>query len=331
MNKVVLGVTACALLAWPGMHAASAANALSFGSVVTSTAKSCDSFSPALAADGNQYTSFGDCNGLQGKLKKKVSMGLGRILGGPEGAQVQDLPTSGLLDYGNRAAGQKPSSALVVGSRLYIWVRNQKSGGKEARLKYSDDFTKASDSKWTFAPWTLTQFGYPVFVQGAPGPYAYIVAHDSNSAYKPADRYVLLRAPLDRLLDQKAYEYFSGTASAPAWSTSYAARSPVFSASGQAYRSGMSYSQARGRYYWWQNTGKTKSTGRFRVLSGPQPWGPWTEVYYTAKWDMKAGEHGTFPVKWMGREPISQPGTLYLLFSGDDRLKVRKATIAAGQ
>lgn len=45
---------------------------------------------------------------------------------------------------------------------------------------------------------------------------------------------------------------------------------------------------------------------------------------------MNPGERGEFPADWMGSEPISQPGTLYLLFSGGDQLKIRKATVAAG-
>lgn len=325
MKKIIL----VAALGLASMEEGWAANALSWGDVVATTAEGCDSFTPTLAPDGNQYTSFGDCNGLEGKLKKKLSMGLGVIAGGPSDLSVQDLPTPDLMDYGNSRAGQKPSSALVVGDQLYMWVRNQKSG-TQARLKHSSDYTRPSDSNWTWAPWRLTELGYPTFVQGTPDTYAYIVAHDSDSAYEPASQYVMMRVPQDKLLDQSAYEYFSGTAAKPAWSGSYAARQPIFSAPGECYRSTMSYNQARGRYYWWQSTGETKKTGRFRVLSGPDPWGPWTEVYHTARWDMPAGERGEFPVKWMGSEPISEPGTLYLLFSGNDQLKVRKATIAAG-
>jgi hypothetical protein len=125
-----------------------------------------------------------------------------------------------------------------------------------------------SGSNWTWAPWTLTQFGYPVFVQGAPGPYHYIVAHDNNSAYKPADRFVLMRVPVGKLLERSAYRYFSGTAAAPAWTDSYAGRRPILTAPGQSFRSGVSYSKARGRYYWWRNNGDGKTRAASR--SGPR-------------------------------------------------------------
>jgi hypothetical protein len=178
---------------------------------------------------------------------------------------------------------------------------------------------------------TLPQFGYPVFVQGTPSKYyAYFIAHDNNSAYKPADRFVLMRVPLSKLWTQARPQYFSGDAEHPSWSGSYYARKPIFTAAGKCYRSGISYNRFRNRFYWWQNNGDSKTTNSFEVWSGKGLYGPWTRIYYTAEWDMNPGERGEFPVDWMGSEPISQPGTLYLLFSGSDRLKIRKATVAAG-
>jgi hypothetical protein len=256
-------------------------------------------------------------------------MGLGRILGGPENATVEDLPTPGLTDYGNRDAGQKPSSAIIVDGRMYVWVRNYGPNGTQARLKYSDNFTASSNSKWTWAPVILTNFGYPVFVQGAPGGYVYIVAHDSNSAYERADRFIMFRVPANQLTNRAAYQFFVGTPANPAWANRYLDRRPIFTAAGKCFRSGMSYSKARGRYYWWQNTGEAASNS-FQVWSARKPWGPWTRIFATADWDIDKGERGEFPVAWMGSEPISQPGKLHLLFSGGDRLTIRAATIAAG-
>lgn len=330
--RIALVLAAGGLLALGTARDGQAADALSWGSVVARTAVGCDAFSPVRAADGRHYTSFGDCNGLGGKLSPKLSMGFGRIIGGPSNPTVQDLPTAGLRDYGNGAAGQKPSSALIVGNRLYMWVRNYAAGGTQARLKYSDDFTRSDgNSTWRWAPLTLTQFGYPVFVQGKTNdPYAYIIAHDNNSAYRPGDRYVLMRVPRTRLASQAAPEYFSGTPNAPAWSGSFAARKAIFTAPGKCFRSGISYNKARGRYYWWQNNGDSLATNSFEVWSGARLYGPWTRIYYTDEWDINPGERGEFPVQWMGSEPLSRPGTLYLLFSGNDQLMIRRATVAAG-
>jgi hypothetical protein len=242
---------------------------------------------------------------------------------------VQDLPTPGLTDYGDRDKGRKPSSAIIVGNRMYLWIRNYGPNGTQSRLKYSDDF-RDSNSTWTWAPFALGNFGYPVFVQGAPGDYAYIVAHDNNSAYTPADRFVLMRAPKRSLTNNTTYEFFSGTTSNPQWAKFYTQRKPIFTDPDDCYRSGMSYNDARGRYYWWQNNGETTTTNAFSVWSAPKPWGPWKRVFATAKWDIGAGERGEFPTAWMSSDPINRPGTMHLLFSGGDRLTIRKATIAAG-
>ena len=312
----------------PGL--AKAANALAWGSVVTRTANDCDAFSPVQARDGHSYTSYGDCRGLTGTLPK-LSMGFGRLIGGPARLKVQDLPTNELRDVGNGPDGQKPSSSLVYGNRLYVWVRNYGPDGTQARLKYSDDFTRSGNSNWTWSSLELPQFGYPVFVLGKPSDtYAYIIAHDNNSAYIPADRFILMRVPLNRLATQPRPEYYNGTPGSPSWSGSYYARKAIFTALGKCFRSGITYNRFRGRYYWWQNNGASRVSNSFEVWSGANVWGPWTRVYYTSRWDVNPGERGEFPPQWLGREPISEPGTLYLVYSGDDRLNVRKATIAAG-
>ncbi|MCB0091571.1 MAG: hypothetical protein KDE54_26955, partial [Caldilineaceae bacterium] len=63
----------------------------------------------------------------------------------------------------------------------------------------------------------------------------------------------------------------------------------------------MSYNPALGRYLWWQGyTGglEQRTGGSFGVYDAPEPWGPWTTVYYTDAWDMGVGDSGSFPSKW---------------------------------
>src|SRR3954454_17204355 len=219
MRNIALLAVACGAMTLGTARDGQAADALSWGSVVAQTAPGCDAFSPVLARDGHSYTSYGDCTGLTGTLPK-LSMGFGRLLGGPANPIVQDLPTNDLEDVGNGPAGQKPSSALVHGHRLYVWVRNFGPKGTQARLKYSDDLPRRYNSTWTCANMTLPQFGYPVFVQGKPSEYyAYFIAHDNNSAYVPADRFVLMRVPLSKLATQAKPEYFSGDPAHPLWSS----------------------------------------------------------------------------------------------------------------
>ncbi len=303
-------------------------NRITWGSVVFKGAAGCDAFTPVLASNGIQYTSFGDCNGLSGNLNR-MSMGWGSITGGPSGAQLRDLPTPDLTDTGDGKSGMKPASALIMDGTAYVWIRNYVSNGTQARLKFSTDFTKSA-SHWTWAPDVLTTLGRPTFVDGTQGSYIYIVAHDSPSAYTVANGFVLIRVAKTDLLNQSKYQYFSGTSAAPAWSFKFSDRRYILTDTGKAYRSGMSFNKARARYYWWRASGSISQNKDFKVSSAPNPWGPWSTIYTTTNWDMNPGESGTFPIKYMGTQPLSQQGTMYLLFSGSDRMNIRKATLSPG-
>jgi len=63
--------------------------------------------------------------------------------------------------------------------------------------------------------------------------------------------------------------------------------------------------------------------GGLGIFDGPEPWGPWTTVYYTEEWDVGPGETSSFPTKWMSEDGR----TCYLLFSGDDCFSVRKVRL----
>jgi hypothetical protein len=64
--------------------------------------------------------------------------------------------------------------------------------------------------------------------------------------------------------------------------------------------------------------------GGFGVYDAPEPWGPWTTVFFTHNWDVGPGETSSFPTKWMSADGQ----TLHLVFSGDDHFSVRRATVS---
>ena len=99
----------------------------------------------------------------------------------------------------------------------------------------------------------------------------------------------------------------------------------VFAQPGKCYRSGVSYNAGLKRYLWCQTIpgGDTRFEGGLAIYDAPEPWGPWTTVYRADKWDVGPGETSSFPTKWM--RPDGK--TLWLVFSGDDHLSVRKATL----
>jgi len=106
-----------------------------------------------------------------------------------------------------------------------------------------------------------------------------------------------MRVPVGQILNQTAWQFFSGAANAPAWMSwsERAQRTAILTSKGRCVRSGMSHNGGRGRYYWWQqlsgvSTPDTRFFGGFAVYSAPNPWGPWQNVYYNEKWDMGPGD-----------------------------------------
>lgn len=162
---------------------------------------------------------------------------------------------------------------------------------------------------------------------GARDEFVYIYSHDSDSAYKPADRMIMARVRKDKIRKQVDYEFFKGLdgKGGAVWTRDIGQRGVVFINPCKCYRSSVSYNAGLKRYLWCQTIygdGDMRFKGGIGIFDAPQPWGPWTTVYYTEAWDVGPGETSCFPTKWM-----SENGkTCHLLFSGEDSLSVRKAT-----
>jgi hypothetical protein len=110
---------------------------------------------------------------------------------------------------------------------------------------------------------------------------------------------VLARAPRNQVRNRDAYEFLAGIGTG-------------------------------GEQTWSKEIGQTlpgrdaRFSGGFGIYDAPQPWGPWTTVYYTEQWDVGPGDTCSFPTKWMSEDGK----TAYLVFSGEDSFSVRKATFA---
>ncbi len=300
-----------------------------------------DNWPMTWADDDNQYTAYGDGYGFEPGVKSKLGLGFGVVMGDAEnfvGLNIRsDAENSG---YGSN--GEKASGILMVDGVLYLWVRNADRQGNHSRLGWSLDYGKT----WKWCDWDLEEFGYPTFINygknygGARDDFVYIVSHDNPSAYESADRFILMRAPKDQLQVRSSYEFFvrKDENSNPVWSGDVEARGGIFTHPGYCGRSSISYNAPLKRYLWWQGLRRsgddvrgrdkvdTRFEGGFGVFDAPQPWGPWTTVYFTDKWDIGPGEAGCFPTKWMSEDGK----TIYLVFSGDDNFAVRKATLTLG-
>ncbi|MCI0464768.1 MAG: serine hydrolase [Gemmataceae bacterium] len=293
-------------------------------------ARGSDNWPMTWADDDSLYTAYGDGNGFEPLLPKKLGLGFAKVVGSPPDFQGINIRSPAAEESKFGPNGKKASGILMVDGVLYLWVRNVGN----ARLGWSADHSKT----WTWADWKLTTgFGCPTFLNfgknyaGARDGYVYVYSHDSDSAYKPADRMVLARVPKERLKERSAYEFFKGLdpKGAPVWTKEVAQRGSVFTHKGKCYRSGISYNSGLKRYLWCQTLPgeDPRFRGGLGIFDAPEPWGPWTTVFYTEQWDVAPGETSSLPTRW-----ISPDGrTLYLVFSGEDSFSVRRATLTAKQ
>ena len=145
-----------------------------------------DNWPLAWADDGHLYTAYGDGHGFKPQVKRKLSMGLGRVEGDPPGIRGINVRSVTAEDTGGGASGRKASGMLCVDGTLYMWVRNANKKGAESQLGWSRDHALT----WKWANWRFTEsFGYPTFISfgrdyaGARDDFVYVVSHDSPSAY----------------------------------------------------------------------------------------------------------------------------------------------------
>ena len=293
-----------------------------------------DNWPITWADDGHLYTAYGDGWGFEPKTEKKLSLGIVKIVGSPGDFRGINIRTESGERLGQGAKGAKASGMLCVDGVLYMFVRNTAN----SQVAWSDDHGKT----WTWCDWTFTtSFGSPTFLNfgknyaGARDDYVYIYSNDNASAYEPGDRFVMARVPKDKIRDRSAYEFFKGLneSAKPVWTKDIRERGAVFTHPGKCYRSGISYNAGLKRYLWCQilpfstDSRGPRFQGGFGIYDAPQPWGPWTTVFYTERWDVGPGETSSFPPKWM-----SEHGRVcHLLFSGDDFFSVRKALLTVNK
>jgi len=289
-----------------------------------------DNWPVTWADDDNLYTAYGDGYGFDPIVPTKLGLGFGKIIGDPFDIVGENI-RSDAENIGMGRSGKKASGLLMVDGILYMLARNADNNGKYCQLAISSDHAKT----WTWCDWMFKEFGYLTFINfgknytGVPekyGNFVYMVSHDNPSAYEPADSFVLLRVPKDMITDRERYEFFKGLGSQnePIWTKDITQRGAVFKNSGECLRSGISYNAGLKRFLWWQqipDKGEdTRFKGGFGVYDAPEPWGPWTTVYYTKDWDMGPGETASFPTKWMS----SDGKVCHLVFSGNDNFSIRK-------
>jgi hypothetical protein len=297
-------------------------------------ARNGDNWPVTWADDDSIYTTWGDGTGFPPRVDRKLSCGFARIAGPPDSLVGMNIRSNG-EQFGDGRRGKKGWGILAVDGTLYLWFGHADQKGGGAQLAWSKDNAET----WTFADWQFPEFGLMGFINfgrgyaGARDEFVYCYSHDGSRADAPADRFVLLRAHRDRLTERTSWEFLENAeAQGPIWTTDIGRRGAIFQNPDGCLRSAMTYNAGLRRYLWWQqipqpaghpDRGDTRFDGGFGIYDAPEPWGPWSTAYFTARWDMGPGEHGDFPAKWMSGDGQ----TMYLVFSGDDALSVRRAAV----
>ncbi|MBI4875426.1 MAG: DUF4185 domain-containing protein [Acidobacteria bacterium] len=280
-----------------------------------------DNWPITWGADNALYTSYGDGGGFADP-GRKLTLGFARIWGNPPSHRGEDILSDADTPAGWGNQGIKSSGMLMAGGVLYMFVRNYVVDGnyRHSRLAWS----KNLGQNWTWAGWHFSgTFGCPDFIQfgpnysGARDRYVYLVSQANDDAYAFSPDVVLSRVPKDRITDRQAYEFFTGMSARgqPIWDRRIENRKPIFTDPRGAQRISMSYNRGLRRYLMTAShkVGEAVHNASLGVFDAPQPWGPWTTVYYDDHWSGKDRTyHHKFPTKWMSRDGRS----LWLLFSG---------------
>lgn len=271
-------------------------------------AEGSDNWPITWADDDNLYTSWGDGKGFRPYTDKKYSLGVSRIEGEFDNFRgINVASPSSSTSGGNK--GPKASGMLMVDSKLYMWVRNTNN----STLAWSDDFSKS----WNWGFKFINSFGCPTFLnfgknyEGSRDDYVYIYSQDGPSAYESYDGIVLARVHRTKIKDKDSYRFFKGMdkKGKPIWTVDINQRMPIFKYDDHCLRLEVVYNSGIQRYLM---TVAYDFEGGWGIFDAPEPWGPWTTVFHTEKWDVE-GTHGyRFPTKWI----FNNGKTMYLVFSG---------------
>ena len=290
-----------------------------------------DNWPIAWIDDGPQITAFCDGRGFT-EQAPDLSLGFAEVFGDPPDFQAQNFKSTADTPVGWGSKGIKASDMIMVDGVLYMFVRNYQAPGSEdftnARLACSKDLGRT----WNWAPWHFSDtFGCPAFVQfgknytGARDAYVYIASQANDSAYGYSPDIVMARVKKDSVMDRGRYTFIAGydENGRPRWSPDISRRVPIFTDPKGTQRIALTHNAGIDRYILTTShltTNKQAThTAALGVFEAPEPWGPWSTVYYDDHWSTAQGKdcrtyHHRFPPKWTSTDGK----TMYLLYSGLD-------------
>jgi hypothetical protein len=259
------------------------------------------------AQDDTLRTAWGD-----GQLScpAKASYGVAAV--------TSATPSTGLqiISCGPGPSGKgKVMTLLAAGSNLYAVMAMEGAGVGYPVWRSTDGGRLWQKPTWSFPSLVeaFVQFGRAN--AGAPGGYAYLLDARGGTEIH------LMRVPAGSAQTQSAYEYFSGSTTAAAWSKDAARSKPIFTDPAGTRRPNIIYNPGLRRYLMTvaHSTVGIPSSHKQGVFEAPNLWGPWRTVYYVDNFlDMRGGWYlgMHFPVKWQA----NGGKTLWTVFSCHDNI-----------
>ncbi len=282
-------------------------------SEIVCQAEDSDNWPITWADDGHLYASYGDGFGFEPNIPKKLSMGFVKIDGEPPRPKGINVRSETGETYGDGPRGEKASGLLMIDGKLWMAVRNIKTSGEQAQLWSSLDHAKS----WQRGDMLPGDFGCPTFLnfgknyQGARDDYVYIYSQRGPSAYEPYDGVVLARVPKDRLGSVAEFEYFKkmDAGGSAVWTKNPQEMGPILEHKKACFRLDVVYNAAIERYLLLMAYNFESGWG---IYEAKDPWGPWSTVYHTEKWDLPGTHSYRIPAKWIAADGKS----MHLIFSG---------------
>lgn len=257
--------------------------------------------------DDKLYTAFGDGWGFIPMLPDKACLGTASIDGQPATLTAKNLAP---IPGGNC---HKATGIIMVSGTLYLWTRRDNGRlwkSTNQGRSWQDTGITMEQPDLSFYALHFLQFGKNY--DGARDGFVYIYGTHKGET-KPGDIYIF-RAPKDKIDIRNAYEFYTGLdeSNEPVWSQNIAKRTPIISDPGRGRDARIVYNPGINRYilsYTWYGPRKN---GNIALLDAPEPWGPWTTVYYSDNWEGAFTFEYTFPQKWMSKDGK----TMYMIYSG---------------
>jgi len=257
-----------------------------------------DNWPMTWAADGSQYTSWGDGGGFGGtNADDRVSLGVARVDGGPDGdGMVNVWGGAGNSESAADVEG-KSYGILALRDSIYLWISpgSDTQNWSSARLYRSGDGGRSWEPTSVILSGEADSLGVPAFIQHgrdhewSRDGYVYVYATGITDigqweVQRPG-RIFLLRVREDSISSPGAYRHFAGLDpdGEPTWNEDSQTRQPVFEDPNGVMRNSAVYVEPLDRYIL-VTSHTAKNEGNLGLFEAPDPWGPWGTVLYEDRW-----------------------------------------------